>query len=345
MTERVKRVFVFAVLLTGFLIFSIVGCSGGSSGGGGGSTTDPTTSPTVSPTTSPTVTPTGSPTITPTPTASPTTSPQDEEFTITNPTSGAKLWAKVYYPPNVDTKAKYPGLIMVPGGLGFGSQIDDAPNGPKNFAEDGFIVMVFDPDGRGNSEGDENWNGIIHQDGLNQLFKQLVANPYVDTDNIGLYTSSLGIAMGAGAVGRYPNNPTVHYLVDGEGPSDRFYITNFDDPHFLEIFDGHTTDDVEWWDEREAYRTIRTYPGKYVRLQTSMDHVHKEDMGHALMMIENATNSSYGGNGKCQWTRMNGDENTANTVWTESPPPEWLPPGSLRDLAPNFVKEMRDSLK
>lgn len=335
-----------SIILITMLVFIlgttiIAGCSSG--GGGGGSTDSPTYTPTSSPTSSPTVTPTVSPTVTPTSSPTPTVTPVDTEFYLNNPTSGAKIWAKVFYPPNISTRQKYHGLVMIPGGLGYGSQFADAPNGPVDFAEDGFIVMVFDPDGRGNSGGDENWNGIIHQDALNTLLKEMAANPYVDADNIGVYTNSLGIAIGAGALGRYPNDPPVKYLVDGEGPSDRFYITKFDDPEFLKMFDGHTTDDVEWWKEREACRTIQTYPGKYLRLQTILDHVHKEDKGHALMMMENATAKSYGGNGVCSWTRINTRENTENTVWTIENPPRWLPANSLQQLAPNFVKEMRDS--
>jgi len=343
MKKRAREIAAFALFLLMIFVIAVAGCSGGG-GDGGGSSSEPTYSPTSSPTVtptptaSPTVTPTSSPTVTPTP--SPTSTPQDLEFYFNNPTSGAKIWAKVYYPPESNSRQKYPGLVMVPGGLGFGSSMDNAPQGPQEFAREGFVVMVFDPDGRGKSEGDEDYNGIIHQDALNELLKQLAADPFVNPDNIGVFTSSLGIALGAGALGRYPNNPTVHYLVDGEGPSDRFYITKFDDPHFVEIFDGHTTDDVEWWDEREAYRTIRTYPGMYLRLQTSRDHVHGDDMGLAYMMIENATAKQYGGLGVCSWTRINDDTNTPNTIYNEANLPNFLPPGSYQKLAPGFVKEM-----
>lgn len=332
-----------SALMPIILIISIivVGCG---SGGGGDSAVSPSITPTDSPAISPTVTPqptdTPQPTVTPQPT--PTTSPQSQEFYFDNPTSEARLWAKVYYPPEADGKQKYPGLVMIPGGLGCGSNFENAPDGPSDFAGEGFVVMIFDPDSRGNSEGDEDYNGIIHQDGLNELLKQLVADPHVDPDNIGVFTSSYGIALGAGALGRYPDNPTVHYLVDGEGPCDRFYITKYDDPHFLEIFDGHTTNDEEWWDEREAYRTVRTYPGIYLRLQTELDHVHREDKGHALLMIESATSGAYGGFGVCSWTRINGDENTPDTVYTEENPPQWLPPGCLQKVSIQFVKEMRD---
>ncbi len=272
-----------------------------------------------------------------------TVPPAQKEFYFNNPTSGAKLWGKVYYPP--DARHKYPGLVIVPGGLGFGSNLDNAPRKkPSNYAKEGFVVMVFDPDGRGKSQGQENYNGIIHQDGLNELLKKLVNDPYVDASNIGVYTSSLGIALGAGAMGRYPYHPTVHYLIDGEGPSDRFYITKFNNPNFSKIFAGHTTDDVEWWSEREAYRTIQTYPGMYVRLQTSMDHVHRENKGHAIMMIQNATGKQYGGKGLCSWTRMNGEENPVNTVFTIQNPPKWLPAGSLQTVDIEVIKEMRDKV-
>ncbi|MDQ7823047.1 MAG: hypothetical protein RDV48_09660 [Candidatus Eremiobacteraeota bacterium] len=266
----------------------------------------------------------------------------EEEFFFTNPSSGAKLWGKVYYPREVNGGKKCPGLVFVPGGKGFGSQLQRGGprGGPMDFVREGFIVMIFDPDGRGRSGGEENLGGFVHQDGLHALLLKLAASPYVDKSNIGVFTSSLGIAIGAGAVGRYPGSPSVRYLIDDEGPCDRFYITKFDDPRFVGML-GHTTSDGDWWNEREAYRYIASFPGMYLRIQKVRDHVHGENKGHALKMIEYATAKKYGGKGKCCWTRMNGKENRPDTLFTEKNPPRWLSNEEGRAAGLRFVKELR----
>jgi pimeloyl-ACP methyl ester carboxylesterase len=162
----------------------------------------------------------------------------------------------VLYPADAGADKKYPAVVIIPGGLGFGSGAARTQE-PFTIARAGFMVGYFDPDGRGRSEGREDWNGKVHQDGLHAVLKHVAGLTFVDKSNIGVVSSSLGLAMAAGALGRYPDDPPVKYFIDIEGPSDRFYITKNDSRRFLDIFAGHTTKEEHWWAEREAVRSIK----------------------------------------------------------------------------------------
>ncbi|NOY82897.1 MAG: hypothetical protein GXP31_18015 [Kiritimatiellaeota bacterium] len=264
-----------------------------------------------------------------------------KELTVVNPTSKATLWATVFYPADAGVDKQYPAVVMVPGGLGFGSRSARSPE-PHAIARAGFVVAYFDPDGRGRSEGQEDYNGKIQQDGLHALLKRIASLPQVKKGNIGVVSRSYGLALVAGALGRYPDDPPVKYFIDVEGPSDRFYITAFDSPWALRIFDGHTSKEAEWWAEREAVRSIRNARCAYLRIQYERDHVHKENKQHALYMINAATHTRFGGKGHCPWTRINGPENEPNRTYTMENPPRWLPPVSGRRRAEQTLRWIRE---
>jgi Mrp family chromosome partitioning ATPase len=69
-------------------------------------------------------------------------------YTVTNPTTNAKLSVQVFSPQ--DAGKKYPALVLVPGGTGDSSGfINDA----TQMANAGIVAVIFDPDGRGKSTG------------------------------------------------------------------------------------------------------------------------------------------------------------------------------------------------
>ncbi len=247
-----------------------------------------------------------------------------QEISIINPTSKARLWAMVFSPAGAGADKRCPAVVFIPGGLGFGSGMARTPL-PRHLVHAGLVVGLFDPDGRGRSDGKEDWNGKVHQDGLNAFLRHLAGLEFVDRKNLGVVSSSLGLAMAAGALARYPDDPPVKYFIDDEGPSDRFYITKNDEPRFVRILNGHTTKDADWWAEREAVRWIGAARCAYLRLQHERDHVHGENKQHAIDMIQAATHVKSGGKGQSPWTRLNGPENAPNTVYTKDRPPKWLP--------------------
>ena len=281
------------------------------------------------------------------------------ETWVTAP-NGNDLYARIVRPvPALYPGQRFPALIAIPGGTGAGAPLADNP-GYRNLAAGGFVVITFNAEGRGSgtpgnlvSEGSENCNGFVHQDDLKAIVEYVAALPNIDVSNVGVETSSFGIAIGAGALGRYPDLP-VAYLVDQEGPHDNRVIT-FDDAGHEVAVCGHwstVTDpspaNVSFWAEREAVLYIDAYPGRYLRMQAESDHAQNPGyFRHAIEMVNAATRAQFGGTGSAVWTRMNGGDlnNPINTVYPLANPsqyPTWVS-GHLSDhpgLNFTYIREM-----
>jgi len=310
--------------------------------------------PTLTPT--PTAAPTPTPTAVPTPTATstPVPSPTPAVYTIetaetwvTAP-NGNQVYTRVVRPvPALYPGRRFPALVAIPGGTGAGAPLADNP-GYRGLATSGFVVAAFNPEGRGSgtpgnlkSQGTEDCNGYVHQDDLKAVIEYVAAQPYVDAANIGVETSSFGIAIGAGALGRYPGLP-VAYLVDQEGPHDNRVVTFYDAGREVAVC-GHlstVTDpssaNVAFWAEREAVHQIGGYRGRYLRMQAETDHAQGPGyFRHTIEMINAATQPQYGGTGYASWTRVNGSDigNAVNSVYNLADPstyPIWVS-GRLAD--------------
>ena len=274
--------------------------------------------------------------------------------------NGSQLYTRIVQPvPAVYPGQRFPALIAIAGGTGAGAPLADNP-GYRNLAVSGFVVIAFNAEGRGSgapgnlrSQGTEDCNGFVHQDDLKAVVQYAAALTNVDVSNIGVETSSFGIAIGAGALGRYPSLP-VAYLVDQEGPHDNRVITFYDAGHETAVC-GHlstVTDpspaNVAFWAEREAVRYIDTYSGRYLRMQAEVDHAQNPGyFRHAIEMVNAATRAEYGGTGSALWTRMNGGDlgNPINAVYPLGDPsqyPIWVS-GRLADhpgLNLTYIREM-----
>ncbi len=292
--------------------------------------------------------------------ASPFTYTIEAVETFVTAPSGSQLYTRIVQPvPALYAGQRFPALVAIPGGTGAGAPLADNP-GYRALAASGFVVATFNPEGRGTgapgnlkSQGTEDCNGFRHQDDLMAVIEFVAGLPNVNVDNIAVETSSFGIAIGAGAVGRYPALP-VSYLVDQEGPHDNRVITFYDAGHEVAVC-GHlstVTDpsaaNVAFWTEREAVRHIGGYRGRYLRMQAEADHAQNPGyVRHAIEMINAATRSQYGGTGTVAWTRMNGSDvgNPINTVYPLDDPaqhPTWLS-GRLADhrgLDITYIQEL-----
>lgn len=261
------------------------------------------------------------------------------ESIITNPTSRAELWTKVYYP--AERTGKLPAIVLMPGALGFGSSpvVDKEA---EIIAKGGFVVGIVDPDGRGKSKGSEDWNGAVQQDGFAAFVNHVASLDFVDRSNVGVVTRSYGIALGAGALARHKT--PVKYLIDVEGPADRFYITLNNTAFVLPLFNNHTTADEKWWSEREPVRWVRSLKIRYLRLQNERDHTQSAN-DHAIDLVNAATNASFGGTGQAVWTRVNGSENEPNRAYSNASPPRWLPGKGMvmPDELLKYIREMAAS--
>ena len=263
------------------------------------------------------------------------------ETWVTAP-NGNQLYTRILQPVRaLYPDQRFPALIAIPGGTGAGALLANNPR-YRDLADDGFVIVVFNPEGRGTgdagnlkSEGTEDCNGFLHQDDLKAVIEYVAAQPNVNAANIGVETSSFGIAIGAGALGRYPSLP-VAYLVDQEGPHDNRVITFYDVGRETAVC-GHLStvtdpslENAAFWAEREAVRYIGAYPGRYLRMQAAIDHA--QGLGyfrHAIEMVNAATKPVYGGSGSASWTRMNGSDlaNAVNAVYTLGDPnhyPTWV---------------------
>jgi hypothetical protein len=240
----------------------------------------------------------------------------ERALTVTNPTSGAQLLCHIHEPEDAGPGQRYPGFILVPGGNAWGSQLD-GQNIYETLAREGFVVMHFDPDGRGGSDGVEDYSGFIHQDGMHAVLQALAGLPEVDTSRIGVVTQSFGITVAAGALARFRGDPAVRFLIDFEGPASRCETAAVYGGHL-----NHDPADDPWWAEREALTFMRGVDARYFRIQTRVDHNPRlTDNHHCIHLVDAATGISQGGEGIAPWTRVNnGGMNPVDAVYSISPP-------------------------
>jgi pimeloyl-ACP methyl ester carboxylesterase len=250
--------------------------------------------------------------------------PVSEEgaYWVTNPTSGVRLCVQVVLPQEWGGEP-LPALVLIPGGTGSGSDfLGPRLERTQEMADAGFALVVFDPDGRGRSEGVEDQNGFAHQDGLAEVIRFAATLPKVDRTQIGVVSWSYGITMASGALARHPDLP-VRFLIDWEGPANRDDTGGCGEDAVGHL-QGHPCDHEDFWREREASVFALDLQMPYQRLQTEKDHA-QPDNDHAVLMINNATAEAYGGHGKAPWTRLNDAE--PNSVYTVDTLPPLFPEG------------------
>lgn len=237
------------------------------------------------------------------------------ETRVTNPATGVALWVGVLLP--ATSGSPPPVLVLVPGGLSAGSQSFHVGGADASLAAAGFAVVMYDPDGRGNSAGVEDQGGHNHQDGLAAVIRYAALLPGVDTNQIVLAAYSYGITHASGALARNPELP-VRALIDWEGPDSRWRTGCRNTRSRL----SHPCNDDAYWSEREAVTFISRIPIPYQRIQTARDHV-QPNAEHAIALINAATASADGGNGRSPFTRLNDEPaNTTYTLATLPPLPE-----------------------
>ena len=249
--------------------------------------------------------------------------PSASEAFVTNPSSGASLFVKIYTSSQGRTE-KYPVLVLIPGGRGAGSQSFPPPQAQR-YADLGFLTIVFDPDGRGRSSGTENDNGYIGQDGLKAVIEYAVGLSGSD-GRVVLASFSYGVTMATGVLARYPELPVVFYA-DWEGPADRNDTGGCDGSGLGHLKDTGCTNEA-FWSEREATTFIKKIDVPYQRIQSAKDHV-QPDNNHALLLVNDATSTTFGGKGRSPWTRLN--DEAPNRIYTASDQPHWLPEGARTD--------------
>ena len=212
---------------------------------------------------------------------------------VLNPTSNVELAVYQFMP---DGAGPFPTLLVLPGGIKAGYQAL-RPQGITTYMETGFGLILFDPDGRGESGGTEDMGGTIHQDGLAAVLEWAVTADRVDPARIGVFSSSYSITMAAGCLARH--DTAARFLIDYEGPASRKYSNGCPGslPHGTDMPFG-ACDDDEWWSTREAVNFIDELTIPYLRIQFDRDHAQETHM-HTVDMVQSAMK------GGVPWVRVN----------------------------------------
>ena len=222
----------------------------------------------------------------------------------------------------------FPVLIGVAGGDGmyaFQSAL------PIRLLEKGIVTVDFASQGRGESEGDDNHHGFVHQDDLKAIVDFVSGLSFVQKDNIGILSYSYGAVLATGALARYPDMP-IAFLIDWEGPSSPGkdiqrglendeawanelvqFLNNGREPTSEELsqilLHGGSLFDEAYWAERDASRFAADISCPYLRVQFDQDHAQGLSKSHMIAIINTATMSSG------QWTRCN--DNPPNIIYSE----------------------------
>lgn len=237
--------------------------------------------------------------------------PADETNTYwaVNPSSGSRLFVRVAYPRGWNGEP-LPALVLVPGGTG-----NSDPRKAEALSAEGFLVIVFDPEGRGRSEGTEDYNGFIGQDGLAAIIEAATALPGLDANRYGLVSYSYGVSLATGALARHPNLP-IDFYIDWEGPVDRTYTTTGCGGNRVDGIQWQPCEDNAWWSEREAMNFIAQIRVPYQRIQSQKDHVQSTN-NHAIDIVNAAVAAGL------PWARLN--DYPAGQTYDASNPPAMLP--------------------
>ncbi len=202
-------------------------------------------------------------------------------------------------------------LVLLTPGTDDGSQVFEGFTQAVNASEVaglGVVCATFDPAGRGQSWGEEDYGGPEHQDQVRVILEALQARAEVDPQRTVVVSISLGLSMAAGALASYAG--PVLALIDWEGPSDREIITAGGTRMVPSL--GHSLEDESYWRVREGVRQVGQMSCGYWRLQAERDHAQPGELRHATRMLEAAQG--------LPWVRVNGHTGVPSTI-------EWLKGG------------------
>ncbi len=253
---------------------------------------------------------------------------------VINTTSQARLSVQIVTAKG-QPAAKNPTLVMIPGGNGDSQTFTGRRPIAAELAGARFTVICFDPDGRGQSEGKENYCGFTQQDGLAAVIRWAVTRPEVDAKQIALVSYSYGVTLASGVLARYPKLP-VRFFIDWEGPADRNDTAGCDGSRGGHLRQVARCDDEEFWAEHEAAGFIGKIRVPYLRLQSERDHA-QPDNTHAIHMVNLALH------GGVPVVRLN--DALITKPLDPKNPPAWLPEEKDREIPAYIARQAKELFK
>ncbi len=180
----------------------------------------------------------------------------------------------------------WPGVVYVAPGFEPGLPEWDDPASAV-IADAGVVIAFYDPRGRGDSGGEEDYGGPRQQDDLAGVIAWLAAREDVDPRRVLVRSRSYGVVHAVGALSRHPSLAP-YGLVDIEGPG-----LLPDDLEKASAFARDTLYDAAegdaWWAERSPAPMLEHFGGHYRRIQAVEDHQLGSYMGAARVMLEVAS--------------------------------------------------------
>ena len=209
-------------------------------------------------------------------------------------TAGYPIQATLTLPTN--GQAPFPVAVLCPGIDDDGAVFTNlqTPIHPAELCNLGIAALHFDPTGRGDSWGEEDFGGPEHQALVAGLIDALMSDERIDSNRCAVIGISLGISMAVGGAIQAQKAPV--FVLDWEGPSDREIMTSGGRRMTPAL--GHKLSDDIYWHPREAVRLISDLPCGYVRLQAYRDHAQGLEHRHMWRMLRAAKD-------KCAWFQLN----------------------------------------
>lgn len=202
-----------------------------------------------------------------------------EELPLRSP-AGHPLACRAWRP---TSPGPWPGVLLCPGGL-------DGLNGVEGLspvltaprlAREGFLVVSWSPSGRNGMPGEEDRNGLLHQEECARALELLLAHPGLAPGRVAVVTISFGLVAALGALVERPGLAArVRVFVDWEGPPSRRW---FPARHLK-----YATDEDAWWAPREATARVARLGVPLWRFQSAWDHVHGADHGLGEELVDAA---------------------------------------------------------
>ena len=138
-------------------------------------------------------------------------------------------------------------------------------------AAQGARAVAFDPVGRGQSWGHDDFCGSEGQDALRATLDYVQARRDVARNRLAVFSFSMGLALASRVLARDDGRLNVRLLLDWEGPADREAIlrTGALPPAARTAL---AQDPEGFWHHREPIHSIADVPCDYLRIQSKVDH-------------------------------------------------------------------------